>query len=156
MTTKQAFADLPVSEIMTREVQTLRAGDSIREAVGMMVENRLTTVPVVDVTNTCIGILSRSDLTELFMQEDNELTRVMDQGPSMEWLYRSLDTSDARLVQEFMIPDVATVTESDSLAATCKIMVQHEVHHIPVVDHDRRVLGIVSTFDIVRAIADPS
>ncbi len=155
MKTRHPFTDIPISEIMTRDVQTLSAGDSIREAVGIMLENRLATIPVVDLDNHCIGILSRSDLTEHFLQEDNELSSFMDnQGPSMQWLYRTLDTSDTQLVQEFMVSDVTTITENQTLSETCKVMVRHEVHHIPVVDDQRRVKGIVSAFDVVRAFAE--
>ncbi len=154
MKTGNPFTDIPVSQVMTREVQSLRAGDSIRDAVGMMLENRLNTVPVVDLANNCIGMLSRSDLTEQFLQEDSELSRMMDEGPSMEWLYRTLDTSDAQLVQEFMVPDVTTVREDQSLSETCRIMAKQEIHHLPVVDERQQVRGIVSAFDVVRAVAE--
>ncbi|WP_435118261.1 CBS domain-containing protein [Halolamina sp. C58] len=53
----------PVAEYMTRDVQTARAGDSIREVADRMVEAGFHHMPVVDETEGLIGMITTSDLT---------------------------------------------------------------------------------------------
>ena len=155
MTTKKELAETRVADVMTRRVETLSPVDTIRDAVNMMMDCKLTTVPVVDGNNRCVGILSRSDLTEMFLQGDSELSHVLDTDRlSMEWLNRSLDTSDVRKVNELMSIDVATVQSSQTLAEACLEMKRHQIHHLPVVNEQEAIVGIVSAFDVVTAIAE--
>jgi len=53
----------PVSEYMTRDVQTAKAGDSIREVADRMVEAGFHHMPVVDDSEGLIGMVTTSDLT---------------------------------------------------------------------------------------------
>ena len=74
MKTHNKLTEIRVKEIMSSKVQCLMTDDTIYNAVAMMIDDGLSTVPVVAEDNRCIGILSRSDLTELFLKEDNELS----------------------------------------------------------------------------------
>lgn len=154
MKTKQSVNEIKVSEVMTRRVEMLASGDTIKDAVNLMLDCKLSTVPVVDGECQCIGMLSRSDLTEMFMQEDSELSHVLDSNRlSMERVNRSLDTVEARIVKEFMTYDVATVHSNQTLTEACQQMARHQIHHLPVVDEDDKVIGIISAFDVVLAVA---
>ena len=155
MKTSKAVSDVKVSEIMTRHVDTLSPGDTIQDAVKLMVEGSLSTVPVVDAHNKCVGILSRSDLTEMFLEEDSTLSHALDtERLSVEWLSRSLDTSDVRKVKELMTYEVTTIRSDLGLIDACKQMARLKVHHLPVVDENEIIAGIVSAFDVVTAIAE--
>ncbi len=155
MKTQKKFNEIQVKEIMSSRVQCLMTDDTIHDAVAMMMDNGLSTVPVVDDDNRCVGILSRSDMTELFLKEDNELAQVLDAPRmSLEWLSQSLETTDVRLVKELMTYEVATIHASQTLKAACQEMVRQQIHHLPVVDEKEQVTGIVSTFDIVKAVAE--
>ena len=154
MKTKKPIAEIQVSEMMTRQVHSLMANDSIQDAVALMLDHNLTSIPVIGPENNCIGILSHSDLTELFLQEDDELSRVLDTPRlSMEWLNRTLDTCDARQVSELMTHEVTTIREDQTLSETCKALVRGRIHHLPVVDDQDQITGIVSAFDVVKTIA---
>ena len=147
-------ATLTVADIMTDKVETLSASDTIKFAASLMVDSQVTTIPVVDGKQHCIGILSRTDLTEMFLSEDEALSSALDSDRlSAEWLNRSLDTSESRLVKEFMNYEVATIRSDKTVSAACKEMVKRKIHHLPVVDESDVVVGIVSTFDIVKAVA---
>lgn len=150
-----SVTETPVSEWMTRNVVTIRADDTIQEAVVLMQENQFTTIPVVGSQGECIGILSRSDLTELFLTEDEELSRLSDTPRlSMEWYYRTLETCDDRYVKELMTHDVLTINMNDRVSDACQAFVSRSIHHLPVVDENNRVTGMFSTFDVIKAISD--
>ena len=143
-----------VRDIMTRSVETVMSSDTIQEAVTLMIEHELSTIPVVNRDHHCIGILSRSDLTEFFLSEDHELSRVLEMNQlSLERLYQSSDTSDARLVKEMMTYDVTQISDDLELVDACREMANKRIHHLPVVDDQGVLRGILSTFDIVAAIA---
>ena len=155
MKTKNSFADAKVNEVMTRRVHSLMQNDTIQDAVALMLDNRLSAIPVVDSGNHCIGIISRADLTEVFLQEDQELSRESENDRlSLEWINRSLDTCDVRMVKELMTYEVTQIQEDQSLPEACKEMVKKRIHHLPVVNSENVVVGFLSSFDVVKAVSE--
>lgn len=155
MKDKKLANDMPVSEIMTRRSETLTPADTIKDALNLMYECKLTTIPIVDVENRCVGILSKSDLTEMFIQEDSELANSIDADYfSLDRMHRTLNTSDTRKVKELMTFDVTTVEAAQTIPKACQLMLKHQIHHLPVVNDDNVVVGIVSTFDIIKVMAN--
>ena len=153
MTTQTHITKRSVAEIMSDHVVTVMAKDSAKEAVRLMIDNELNTIPVIDVAGHCIGILSRSDLTELFLQEDGELNRMMNTPMSMERLYGVLETCEEKTVNELMTVEVQTLNQGNSVLDLCKLMIKQRVHHVPIVDDEEQVVGIVSSLDVVSAVA---
>lgn len=155
MKTKKTVSDVRVNQVMTKRVEMLTPVDTIKQAVTLMLDCELTTIPIVDSQSRCVGILSRNDLTEMFLQEDDELSRVLETDRlSLGWLNRSLDTGDTRTVKELMTCDVVTAQANQTLAEACQIMTRHKIHHLPVVDEEGVVVGIISAFDVVVAVAE--
>ena len=155
MKTKKSVTEIKINEIMTKHVEAVSPVDSIKDAVSLMVDSKLSTIPVINGEYRCVGILSRSDLTEMFLQEDSELSRALDTDLlSLKWLQDSLDTSDVRQVKELMTYEVATIRADQTLTDACKEMARLRVHHLPVVDDRETVVGIVSAFDVVTAVAE--
>lgn len=54
-------------------------------------------------------------------------------------------------VDEFMTPDPYTLSERDTLDDARKVMTDRHIRHIPIIDDDRRLLGIVSQRDVLAA-----
>ncbi len=149
------LAETRVNEIMTVHVETVMLGDTLRDAIAKMLDLELTTMPVIDSKQTCVGMISRSDLTEFFLAEDRELSRSHDAGAlSLQYIYDSIETSDVRKVSEMMTYDVTSVHAEDLLANACRKMAKNRVHHLPVVDETGQIRGILSSLDIVGAVAD--
>ena len=155
MKTQNRFTEIKIKEIMSKRVHTLMTDETIHDAVAMMLDNGLTTIPVVDSENRCIGILSRSDMNELFLEEDSELAQTNEiPRMSLEWINQTLETCDTRLVKELMTYDVATIGENQTLIDASQEMVRQRIHHLPVVNDREQISGIVSAFDIVKAVAE--
>ena len=154
MKTQGQMINHAVESIMSDHVVTVMPQDSAKEAVRLMIDNELTTIPVVDISGLCIGILSRSDLTELFLEGDAELNRMMNTPMSMERLYGVLETCEERTVNELMTIDVRTLNKESSVLDLCKLMIKERVHHVPIVDDAEQVVGLVSSMDVVNAVAN--
>lgn len=154
MSATKSLAEIQIGDIMTTHVVSVMADDSIQEVAEMMVDSELSTVPVINSIDKCVGILSRKDITEMFLQEDKELSRLLDTDRySVEWLSRATETSERRSVREFMNFEVSTIHQNAKLATACQIMAKQKVHHLPVVNDNDTLVGVVSTFDVVNAVA---
>ena len=147
---------LRAKDVMTRDVVTVHPDDKVQEALALIIENRVSTLPVIDSHHRCVGILSTSDLLELTKELDDELMGMDAVSPmSREWLLEQLgDGIGTQLVSEQMTPDVEVVGIEAPLVSAAQMMLRNRVHHVPVVDGEQRLQGILSTMDILRAFAE--
>jgi CBS domain-containing protein len=142
------------SEIMTRDVITVREDDTIETAMCLMARNNISGLPVVDENDRLVGIITETDvllkdkikvpyprmaLFGLFTVPDDLL----------ENAYR-----DARglLVGDVMKKKVVFFYEEDSVNDIAETMVEHKINRVPIV-RGGKVVGIISRADIVRAMA---
>lgn len=145
-----------VKDIMSRDVVTLNAGDSVHEALSLMGENRVSALPVVNSHNVCIGILSTSDLVDMTRDVDDDLYHLdMVDPTSRRFLLDKLAHSmGSETVQSFMSEGVATIDMEATIGKATREMLRNRVHHLPVVDGRDHVIGIISTMDILAEFAD--
>ena len=146
----------PVSEIMSRDVVSLSAGDTIHEALAAMGENRVSALPVVNQRNECIGILSTSDLVDMTRDVDDDIYHMdMVDPTSKRFLLDKLAHSvGAESVQSFMSEAITKPTLETTIGKALREMLRNCVHHLPVVDDNGSLVGIVSTMDILAEFAD--
>lgn len=145
-----------VKEILTKDTVNLNADDSIHEALILMSENRVSALPVVDREERCIGILSTVDLVDMTRDTEEDL-RELDYVDliSKRFLVDKLANGmGTEKVQTFMSESVVTAGLETLVVKAAEKMLRHHVHHLPVVDHDNRLKGIISTMDILSEFVD--
>lgn len=130
-------------DIMTRNVITVAPNVSIRRLIQLLQKEEITGAPVVDENDNLVGIVSEGDI----LQAVDRLVSV----------YVSLENARAwkgehNWVDGIMTRKVITVGEDDPLAHVCAVMSEHHIHRVPVV-RGRRVVGIISSMDILRVLA---
>lgn len=137
------IADLvPVTEIMSRELICARRDLDVAQLVELMVRNRIGCVPVVEDPGRPIGMVTKLDLVEQLLGNDRGET----DSPAATDLM-------PRTANELMMPLALTLGERASVAHVAALMASEDVHHIPIVDDEGRLIGIISTMDIVRWLA---
>jgi CBS domain-containing protein len=150
-------SDIRVKDLVVRDVIAVHPDDPLSEALALMFENRVSAVPVVDQRERCKGILSTTDLVGLF--------RKLTEGPVEpdEMDRFAADLADAtqrsarlgqRQVAEVMTGDVVTVGMEDTLLTAAREMLRNRVHRLVVVDPFQRVIGILSTMDLLEAFSN--
>ena len=77
-----AIAERSVGETMTRSPVTCRAGDSISHIAGLMVENKIDCVPVVEDDGEVIGMITSTDMLELLRERE-----ILDASRTVPWSY---------------------------------------------------------------------
>ena len=145
-----------IKDVMSRDVVSLSAADSIHEALVLMGENRVSALPVVDNHNHCVGILSTSDLVDMTRDVDDDLYHLDLVDPtSRRFLLDKLSHNMGNeTVQSYMSETVATVKPETTLATATREMLRNRIHHLPVVDNNDHLVGIISTMDILSEFAD--
>lgn len=117
-----------VQDIMTRDVRTCGPEDTLATAAQIMWENDCGAVPVVDDEWRLLGIITDRDL-------------------AMAAHLQGVPLRDTR-VQSAMAREVRHCSPHDTVATVESIMQRHLIRRVPVVDAERRVVGIVSLGDL--------
>jgi CBS domain-containing protein len=145
-----------VKDLVVRDVVSVRPDDPLNEAVTLMFENRISAVPVVDTRGRCRGILSTTDLIGLLGKlsespvEPDEMNRFAAEIADANQRSARLEQ---RKVEEVMTRDVITVGLEDTVLAAAREMLRNRVHRLIVVDQHQRVIGILSTMDLLEAFS---
>lgn len=139
-----------LSEIMTRDVSCVSSDLDVATVATMLLDQHISAVPVVDAVGKPIGIVSKTDLVRWYHDErDAEVPAAID-GPEPGMTTR---TAPLFTVADLMMPMAFTLTEEAPVAYAAALMAVEDVHHLPIVSGDGRVVGIVSALDIVRWLA---
>jgi CBS domain-containing protein len=139
-----------VADFMTRRVITVTPDTSILAAAQLMLERKISGLPVVDAADHLVGIVSEHDL----LRDDG---KGIDGSPWLQLIVEppGLAQETARLrdrkVAEVMTSNPVTVTAATSLAEASRLLEQH-IKRLPVVQNGRLV-GIIARADLVRALA---
>jgi CBS domain-containing protein len=141
-----------VSDVMTRNVVSIRSDDTILKAARLMLQNRISGLPVVDAEGGLIGMVTEGDF--LRRAEINTARRRPKWiefllGPGR--LADEFTRASGRRVQEVMTQGPVTVAEDASLATAVELMERNRIKRLPVV-RDGKIVGIISRANLVRAL----
>jgi CBS domain-containing protein len=146
----------PLAEIMSKDVVCVRPEVSIDEVRALMVDRGFGGIPVVDADGKPIGIISRADVlrSEHDQGDTAEAKRVTAKPKDLDeaGLGRGFHVYEPAKVTaaDVMSPLVLTLHESSNIGQASSLMAYEGVHRLPVVSDDGRVVGILSSLDVLR------
>jgi len=114
-----------VADLMTELVVTTQPHVSIGHVRTLLENNKIGAIPVVDSEGEPMGIVSSTDL----------VTGVKDASP----------------VSSVMTEKVFTVPKYEDVSIAARIMRNHKIHRV-VVTHEKKVVGILSAFDLLELV----
>jgi CBS domain-containing protein len=170
---------------MTRQVVTLGADYSLRDAAMVLRAATVSGAPVVDGEGRPVGMLSATDIVRYTQQtsarseaeqrpsggeEEGTGSAVVQPdrpappdngqpGAETDWdLLQAagfeVDQLPVSNVQEYMSRQVISVTEDATLLGVARILCQHHIHRVLVVDSEDRIKGIISSLDLLAAMVN--
>jgi CBS domain-containing protein len=148
-----------VAQVMTRRVTTVRAEMTLNSAMGAMISNEIGHLPVVDREGTLVGILSKTDLVRDRQLEGDTTETLTMRVPAKGGVQYPLgagfhpDSDGERTVGDVMTKRVKTVLDSALLVDAAALMSKNRIHGLPVVNEKNRLVGFLSTFDVVDWVA---
>lgn len=148
--------ELAVRDYMTENVIIVDDTARLTEAIRLMDINSISAVPVVDEQGGLVGILSSSDLIEKVYDIQADLGALNHvNSNTREFLIKLLiDQGDNKRVKDAMTTPVTAVKEETNLVVASQKLIDRCIHHLPVVDANLELTGMISTTDIVRAVAE--
>ncbi len=118
--------NVTIDELMTPHVLVAYPEQTLGEVRLKMVEKGIHAVPIVDHDQHPLGIITSTDLLGDMVSDDMRVT-------------------------ELPTPKVFTVPRYDGTHVAARVMRNHHLHHL-IVTHEKKVVGIVSSFDLLRLV----
>lgn len=123
-----------VETIMTSTVFSVHVSMTIREAILVLVNHKISGAPVVDSTGTVVSVVSEGSLLKLATKKGTAET--------IGLCLTDLPTAD----------QLVTARRTDSIQSIYKAFLTHAVHRIIIIDDTRKLQGIVSRSNVLRML----
>ena len=118
--------NVKIADLMSERVILARPHHSVHHVRTLMTRNRLGCVPVVDTGGEAVGIVSAIDLME---------------------------PKSGTPVSKVMTEDVLSIPRYNDVHHAARMMRNHRIHHL-VVTHEKEVVGVISSFDLLRLVEE--
>lgn len=153
------------AEIMVRDVVTMAPGNTLAQAADLFLREQITGAPVVDRNGACVGVLSASDVIGAEGKVAEEARKIAESSfwnsnlalPASVYAEKLAAVRDKlapaaeQPVERFMTTDLVSVGEDTPLAKVVRNMVDAHIHRVLVMGSGNRLLGIISTTDVLAA-----
>ena len=133
-----------VSRSMTSEVITVTEDASIFEAQEKMARHTIRHLPVIDADHTLVGVVTDRDIRSALPYS---LFKDPDCGPGRE-------KAEALKIRDIMTKDPMAISPTDTIQDALLLIQEKRVGAFPVVDENRKLKGILSVRDLLRAFTN--
>ncbi len=140
---------IAASEVMTKDVITVKKDADIHEVSRLLSENRISGLPVVDNENRVIGIITEADVLSM---------AGMKRGHTFKDIIRHIlgeplpERKEGERVEDVMTSPSITATPNADIREVAGILNEKRIKRLPVIDEEGKLVGIISRADIVRAM----
>jgi predicted transcriptional regulator len=125
---------LYASDVMIKDVLTVKESTPLKEVAKVLSERKITGAPVVNESGNLVGVISETDI----IRKTN-----------------SIGAWSPSTAGQIMTKPAVTVSPDDTLQRICELMYNRSIHRV-VVAEEKKIVGIITTMDILRAIATSS
>jgi CBS domain-containing protein len=125
--------DIFVARLMSSGVISVNPDTLVEEAADTLLNEQIGSLVVVDGNNQLKGILTSTDFVRI----------VRESKPKAQ-----------TTVERYMTDQVVTVEAQDSIRDAADKMITYNIHHLPVVDDEEGVIGMLSTTDLTAYLSD--
>jgi CBS domain-containing membrane protein len=135
-------ASTPIRSIMTRRPETVKPNDRMESVREIFEKRGFHHVPVIE-NDALVGLVSYTDYLRIIRDLFNDNTS------------ETLDNEkvlNAMLVKDVMTEHVLCVQETDTVETALRIFKTNHFHALPVVDDHKTLVGIVTTYDVLKVL----
>ncbi len=131
---------MKIRDVMNKQVIAIQCESSITELESLLLAEHISGVPVTSASGKLMGVISKTDLLRRYRQ--------------LLMLGSKTSRHDlaATRVYEIMSPTVLSVSPEYELGTVARKMVESRYHRVIVTDPDDKIVGIVSSLDIMRLV----
>jgi CBS-domain-containing membrane protein len=141
-------------DVMVSPVITAKKSATVREVAKLLLEKRISAVPVLDTVGKLVGIVTESDL----MRRAEAGT----EHPYSWWVHflagdatvaADYVKSHAAKIEDVMTSDVVTAAPETPLHEIATLLEEHQIRRVPIVDKAGDLIGIVSRANLIQIVA---
>lgn len=144
---RRRMGEIICADIMSRHLVTVRRGTPLREAWSLLQHHKIKALPVIDAERHVIGIVTLVDFLKHARLDD-----YAGFGNKLSQFLKGEREGSSGLIEEIMSTDVETAHTSEHIATLVPKLSDGGRHHIPIVDDDSRLAGMVTQSDLVAAL----
>ena len=154
-TATQSLLSLIAADVMSTRLVTVPEEMSLAGAARLLSGARVSGAPVVDAEGRCIGVLSAGDFVSWAEKGEGSAKQLQERCDCAysAWQVLDADTLPRDSVASYMTADPVMTAPSTPIDEMARMMVDAHIHRVVVVDEDERPIGIVSSTDILAAVA---
>jgi CBS-domain-containing membrane protein len=151
--THKPLLALTAADLMSQALVMIPQDMSLEGAARLLSQAHVTGAPVIDAEGRCAGVLSATDFVH--WAEAGSRPKAADEQAawSCSWQIFEPDTLPQDAVRHYMTADPVTVTVSSRIGELAQMMLDARIHRVIVVDANQRPIGIVSSTDLLAALA---
>lgn len=152
-----------VKDVMTEDVTTFSPDASIYDCAKTLRMERISGAPVVGDDGGVVGILSETDIIKIIESKDVKINLIL---PSpldvlelpvrmklgLDEVMKSAKKAASARVEDAMSKKAVTITEEEDISAATKLMAERNINRLPVMDENRKLVGIITRGDVIGAI----
>ncbi len=147
---RRRLGEIRCADIMSRELVMVQFGSSLEEAWALMRQHRIKALPVVDRVRRIVGIVTMAD----FLRHANMDVHA-GLGQRLREFLRATGRSQSdkpETVGQIMSRMVRVASADRHVVDLVPLFSEHGHHHIPIVDKENRLVGIITQSDVVRTL----
>jgi len=147
---RRRYGEITCADIMSRDLVTVEFGTTLEEAWTLLRRHRIKALPVIDRARRVIGILTLADFIK---HADLDLHATLEEK-LRRLIRRTLRTHSEKpeVAGQIMTAPVRTIAASTPIVELVPLLSDGGLHHVPIVDAERRLAGMVTHSDIIAAL----
>jgi len=147
---RRRYEEITCADIMSRDLVTVEYGTALQEAWSLLRKHKVKALPVVDRARRVIGIITFVDFMknanlDVYEGFDAKLRRFIRRT-------RNLHSDKPEAVGQIMTRHVRTVSEDMHIVELVPLLSDMGLHHVPVLDSERRLAGMITQSDLIAAL----
>ncbi|GAA0611511.1 CBS domain-containing protein [Virgibacillus siamensis] len=147
---------MKIRDFMITDVITTTKDTTIKQLLRTLVENKVGGVPVIDEDNRLVGAVSDGDIIRYLEPRGRTVYDMFSLVivNEKEDFRHKLASSINDTAENFMkVKELHTVHPDDEIEKVLNIFSNHHIKKVPVVDHDSKLVGVISRGDLIRFIS---
>lgn len=153
--TTESLLELTAEELMSRDVIVIPEKMTLQGAAGMLRRAGVSGAPVINAEGRCTGVLSATDFVrrEAGLVPSGASACPCHNGLYSDWEIIDVETVPADEVRGCMTHDPVMVSPETGIGELARMMLDAHIHRVIVTDAEGRATGIISSTDILAAVA---
>jgi len=153
----QGFGDLRCADVMSQPALSVQYGTELEDVWQLFERHNIRGVPVVDNFLRVIGIVTVSNFVHLASDNsDSPLPEPQSMAERLAQLRQrtpGFESDKAEVAGQIMNSPAITAQHDDRITDKIDLFNEHHIHHLPIVDDDRKLVGMLTREDIMAARA---